>query len=183
MSRGRRQKKLRHPMSRSPSPSVVPTTPVDEPLVASPTSCLEQPDDLHLDAEFSRGRSSLRSLASDSVHDGGKHRVLTYGREMNNWAAHAIPEIEMEPVLSTDDAADDSKNRVSRSADTLPLMLSSTETSTCWRQRPNSSPPTVARLHSRIDTTPPTHLDAFVNTSASSSTAALIARSRSADAH
>lgn len=183
-SRGRRQKKLRHPKSRSPSPSVVPTTPVD-----GPSNYLEQPDDLHLDAEFSRGRSSLRPLVSDSAHGGGKHRVLTYGREMNDWVAHSIPEIEMEPVPSPDDDmlghTVDSKNRVSiRSSETLSLALSSTETSTCWRQRPNSSPPTAARLHSRTDTAPPpTHLDAFLNSNASSSTAALIARSRSADAH
>ena len=174
-SRGRRQKKSYYPTSRSPSPSVVPTTPLDGPLVASPTSCLEQPDDLHLDAEFSRGRSSLRPSVSDS---GGKHRVLACGREMNDWVAQSIPEIEMEPVLSTDD---NSKNWVSaRSAETLPLTHLLTES---WRQRPNSSPPTGARLHSRTDSTPPTHLDPFLNSSVSSSTAALIARSRSADTH
>ncbi|KIM43264.1 hypothetical protein M413DRAFT_9981 [Hebeloma cylindrosporum] len=160
MSRGRRQKKEYHPTSRSPSPSVVPTTPIDGPLVASPTNFLEHPDDLHLDAEFSRGRSSLRPSVSDPVHHGGKHRVLAYGREMNDWVADSIPELEMAPSLSTDDdMLGHAENQVSTcSAEILPLTLSSTETST-WRQRPNSSPPTAARLHPRTDTatttTPP----------------------------
>ena len=176
MSRGRRQEKRYHLTSRSASPSVVPTTPIDGPMMASPTSFLEHPDDLHLDAEFSRGRSSLRPLDS-----GGKHRVRMYGGEMNDWVAHSIPEIGMEHVLSTDDDTDDSKNRIpTHSADILPRARSLTEANTYGRQRPSSSPPTVPRLHL---TTPPSHLDTFLNSNASSSTAALIARSRSADAY
>jgi len=137
-------------------------------MVASPTDFLEQPEDLHLDAEFSRGRSSLRPLDSE-----GKQRVRMYGGEMNDWVAHSIPEIGM-------DDTDDSNQIPAHSAEILPLTLSLTETSNCRRQRPNSSPPMVPRLHL---TTPASHLVASLNSNASSSTAALIARSRSADAH
>jgi len=60
---------------------------------------------MHLDTESSRGRLSLRTLvpALDKVHGGSNRRVLSYGQEMNDWAAHPLPEGN-EPVLSADDA-------------------------------------------------------------------------------
>ncbi|KAF4617138.1 hypothetical protein D9613_005986 [Agrocybe pediades] len=84
IQRGRRQSKFSHNTSRSPSPSLVPTTPLDGASVIPPDNLLEQPDDLQLDGESSRGRAPIRSaLGSDRL----KHSNLRFEERLDDWTS------------------------------------------------------------------------------------------------
>lgn len=68
--------------SRSPSPSIVPTTPKDDPIAG----LLEHPVELHLDSPSMRGRSTMRSLGSKDESD-GKRTVGFKDEIIADWSA------------------------------------------------------------------------------------------------
>ncbi|KAF8158214.1 kinase-like domain-containing protein [Crassisporium funariophilum] len=90
LERGRRQNKSRQFPSRSPSPSVVPSTPLDGAQVSPLTGVLEQPDELNLDS--SRGRPPIRSSNADK--SGGRQRAVGFDDEITEWAAQEMDGIE-----------------------------------------------------------------------------------------
>ncbi|KAH9480579.1 MAP/microtubule affinity-regulating kinase 4 [Psilocybe cubensis] len=193
MRRGRRQSKHPFLTSRSPSSSVVPTTPPDGHLVLSPDG-LEQPEEMHLDPEAAaaaasapRGRMGMRMGKSvDSMqaglHRGGVGRARgrresSFGEEeeeSEEWAAQDI----IEPALSSNRSAAalwrsslqrDSGAGTSVSGD----KSTHGERSGTGRQRPSSSPPIAARRLKSAETSAHAHaqmqksaLEAFLKSSA-----------------
>lgn len=181
--RGRRQNKFNHSSSRSPSPSMVPTTPLDALLIVSPTDLVEHPDELHLDPGSSRGRPTLRSLDTEAhqLHDTdtGKRGVLDFD------AWHHLHDVEHETDRAFSSVSLTRTGGVSSSAFVGQADCDGTTSATMvglsWRQRPGSSPPTAARLHQKhaLGNGHKTALEPFLNSSASSSNSSLALRSRS----
>ncbi|KDR82615.1 hypothetical protein GALMADRAFT_206441 [Galerina marginata CBS 339.88] len=212
VQRGRRQNKIYHPHppshtdshsrshSRSPSPSVVPTTPLDGPLVTSPEGLLEQ-DELHLnmntnmnlDAGSSRGRSTIRSLDGEKMHEAGKQgRVVGFDREIGVWTHESDIDHEHEHEHEHGHDHDHDRALSSNSAafiaqtDVVGSLNFNMDSSLGWRQRPSrSSPPTATRVQSKepglgSGHTHKTALEPFLSSSAASAVASLVMRSRSA---
>ncbi|PPQ67985.1 hypothetical protein CVT25_000465 [Psilocybe cyanescens] len=179
MRRGRRQNKYDYLNSRSPSPSVVPTTPPDGALVISPDG-LEQPDELNLDPESSRGRLSLR--LEKETHDTGKQRRADFEEEIEDWSSQDM-ERDFEPTLSSNRSAprrglllrgDGNANDDLVGLHDINDMLESGR-----RQRPSSSPPIVPRLQSVENSAHKTALEPFLKSSAAPSPTNMVFRSRS----
>lgn len=172
IQRGRRQNKYSHFNSRSPSPSMVPTTPLDGVAVIPPDTLLEQPEDLHLDGESSRGRATLRSpLGSDKPNQSS----LRFEERLSDWTSQES-ELELGRDLS-------SIAFVSRNEDVLldePPVKSTMHHDFSRRQRPFSTSPIAGdRLQPNTKIT----AECFLNNSPPSiSTAAnMMLRSRSAE--
>jgi MAP/microtubule affinity-regulating kinase len=183
--RGRREDKAHHSTSRSPSPSIVPTTPPDAARVASPS--LEHPDELHLDAQTSsRGRPTIRAdRPSVSLESHPKPPLFEFARTIDHWVlgqaagATGVDAItrsdSMNSVESTADDAYVGRVRVS-SGGGARLTAEAGR-----RGRHTSSPPTAPRRQVRIKEGQPGMMDPFMTPHAMPSALNLIARSRSAE--
>lgn len=80
--RGRRPNKP-YLTSRSPSPSIVPTTPKDDPIAG----LLEHPVELHLDSPSMTGRSTMRSSLGSKDESDGKRTVGFKDEIIADWSA------------------------------------------------------------------------------------------------
>ncbi|KAF9485908.1 kinase-like protein [Pholiota conissans] len=179
--RGRREDQPHHSASRSRSPSVVPSTPPDAARVASPT--LEPTDELHLDPQSSRGRTTIRAdRPSVSLVGIPKPTLFEYLRPMDHWETD---------VTGTDSDAltrSDSMNSVQSTSDYVLVddarEIGSAEpnvVSTRRRPRPTSSPPTAPRKPLGVKEGALGMLDPFMTPRAVPSSANLSTRCRSAE--
>lgn len=184
--RGRREDKAHHSTSRSPSPSIVPTTPPDAARVASPT--LEHPDELHLDPQTSsRGRPTIRadrpSVSLDSLP---KPPLFEFARPIDDWVlGQAVGATGVDAIMRSD-----SMNSVESTADDVYVGRVGGVTAgggarhaaeAGRRGRPTSSPPTAPRTLVGIKEGQPGMMDPFMTPPTALSALNLIARSRSAE--
>jgi MAP/microtubule affinity-regulating kinase len=148
VERGRRPNKSHTFTSRSPSPSMAPTTPADIESLFHPPTVLEQPDELDLDSPRDNGRG-LRSIRRDlysAVHQREDTRDVP-----SDWSAElgkkSIPE-DQESLSSN--GHDETNHHVCRSA--RPSRNSSLAPSR--RKRPASAQPPWARDQEKVIAAP-----------------------------
>ena len=143
VERGRKPNKS-HTTSRSPSPSIVPTTPADIESLFHPPTVLEQPDELDLDSPRDNGRS-LRSIRRGDLYAAGHQREDT--RDVPpDWSAELgkkpIPEDQESLSSSGQDETNHHARRSARSSRDSSLAPSR-------RKRPASTQPASTKSWAR----------------------------------
>lgn len=117
VERGRRPNKSHTLASRSPSPSIVPTTPADIESLFHPPTVLEQPDELDLDSPRDNGRG-LRSIRRGDLYSAVHQRGEDTRDVPSDWSAElgkkSIPEDQ--ESLSSNGQDENNHHHVCRSA-------------------------------------------------------------------
>lgn len=146
VERGRKPNKSHTFASRSPSPSIVPTTPADIESLFHPPTVLEQPDELDLDSPRDNGRS-LRSIRHGDLYSAVHQREDT--RDVpSDWSAELgkkpIPEDQVSLSSNGHDELNHHARRSARSSRNSSLAPSR-------RKRPASAQPPSSTKSWAID--------------------------------
>lgn len=183
VERGRKPNKSHTFSSPSPSPSIVPTTPVDIESLFHPPTVLEQPDELDLDSPRDNGRV-LRSIRPGDLYPAVHQREDT--RDVpSDWSAElgkkSIPEDQESLSTNGQDEANHHVCRSARSSRNSSLAPSR-------RKRPASSqPPSTkswARDQEKVIAAPLVQkhsVESFLNHSRGSPASGRVNRGRSMD--
>jgi hypothetical protein len=195
-----------HSASRSPSPSVVPTTPRDGPLdlvspadLADPSEELEHLEHLDLDSTKARGRQANRKDGHAPLPNQGHNLNQAVGQlsiAMAAAEAEAMMRSDSFASASTSDSVRHSSSSTSRSGrdgrgeggdgaeKSFGLLLRRRAASSQppqRHQRPTSSPPTAGPR--MLNVAPPTPLDPFLTPASVTATATTLLVNRSRSAH
>jgi len=167
LERGRRPKKNRQTISRSPS---LPSTPQDVARVSPLTGVLEHPDEFHLDPSTGE-RSTLRSPL-----DSGDRSEAKSEDEIADWAAHS-------QHMETVERGDDREVQTTAESETL-MMTIAVVSDRQSQQRSGSLPRPIHRWMKNINNSyvelGPTPAEPFLNLGSALSPSNLT-RSRSAE--